>query len=104
MKRIAGLGVAGIGFILSPLSWWNDIVVNIPLALLLASVTSKLIHVGLDLLFAIYYWMTNVVGLALMFVGGSISVGSGVDRRSIVMGILASTIYTLLVVAGIKLL
>jgi hypothetical protein len=34
--RVKSFLVAIIGFILSPLSWWNDLFVNIPLAYLFA--------------------------------------------------------------------
>jgi hypothetical protein len=31
-KKIVGAVVAALGFVLSPLSWWNDLFVNIPIA------------------------------------------------------------------------
>lgn len=32
-RKIGGGTLAFIGFMLSPLSWWNDLFVNVPLAL-----------------------------------------------------------------------
>ena len=59
-----------IGFILSPLTWWNDLVVNIPLAYLF-SIPFSLMHESLFLpSFVIGYWFTNLLGFLLMHWGG----------------------------------
>ena len=45
MKRRLGAGIiAFIGYILSPLSWWNDTFINLPLAWLFASLVSLASH------------------------------------------------------------
>ena len=45
MARRIGAGiVAVIGYLLSPLSWWNDTFVNLPLAYLFASLVSLASH------------------------------------------------------------
>jgi hypothetical protein len=58
-----------VGFILSPLSWWNDLLVNIPLAYLFAwpvgLINERLFIPAL----VVGYWMTNVAGLLLMHAG-----------------------------------
>lgn len=58
-----------IGFILSPLSWWNDVIVNIPLAYLFAlpfGWMNKKLFVPTMI---IGYWLTNIIGFILMHHG-----------------------------------
>lgn len=58
-----------LGFLLSPLSWWNDAFVNLPLAYLFA-IPFGWISKGLFLpALVMGYWLTNVVGLVLMHTG-----------------------------------
>jgi hypothetical protein len=61
--------LATIGYILSPLSWWNDMVVNIPLAYLF-SIPFSLISEWLFMpSFVLGYWLTNLLGFILMHKG-----------------------------------
>ena len=70
-SRLRGGVVAVIGYILSPLSWWNDLFINIPLAYLFASLVSlascRLFAPGM----VVGYWLTNVIGLFMLHRGGS---------------------------------
>jgi len=54
-----------IGFVLSPLSWWNDAFVNIPLALGFAWLVSFLYPPAFTAGLIPGYWLTNMVGLVL---------------------------------------
>jgi len=96
--------LAVIGFILSPLSWWNDAVVNIPISLALASLLNALTGLDLKIGFTIAYWLTNVGGLILMLVGGDSAYKGRVTKRSIIASLVAGTIYTLVVVGVLDLL
>jgi hypothetical protein len=65
------LGVAG--FILSPLSWWNDVIVNFRLAYGFAWGLGRSLSVFMAVhtwlfvnLFAAGYFLTNLVGLVMM--------------------------------------
>jgi len=69
-RSLNGL-VAFVGFLLSPLSWWNDLVVNVPLALAFAWVVSLLYRPAFEASFVLGYWLTNIVGMVLMHWGGS---------------------------------
>ncbi|MFC1617906.1 hypothetical protein ACFL2B_01345 [Patescibacteria group bacterium] len=62
-----------IGFVLSPLSWWNDLLINIPLAYVMTWAPLKLLApvVEVDqtmflIVFIFNYWVTNVVGIMMM--------------------------------------
>ena len=81
-RRIKGGIVAFIGFLLSPLSWWNDLFVNVPLALAFAWAASWFFPRLFTVSFVVGYWLTNVLGLVLMQKGGAAGQGlrPGGDR------------------------
>ena len=67
--KIKGGILATIGYILSPLSWWNDLLINIPLAYAFAF-PFGFVSRSLFLPMMIFgYWITNVVGFMLMHYG-----------------------------------
>lgn len=96
-RRLAGAGLASLGFILSPFSWWNDAIVNIPLALIAARLASEIVDVSFGLLFTIFYWTSNIIGILMMVAGASYSLGRKPSRRDIAVGLIASTVYTVVV-------
>lgn len=68
-KNLFPVLITFIGFILSPLSWWNDLFVNFPISYIL-SIPFGLLNKGLFLpVFIINYWLTNILGLWLMHLG-----------------------------------
>lgn len=103
-SRLRGGAMAVVGFILSPLSWWNDAFVNLPLAWLFASAVSllsrRLFAPGL----IAGYWLTNIAGIWLMARGSARALGSTERsrRRELVTSLLAATGYTVLVVLLIR--
>lgn len=58
--------MAVLGFMLSPLSWWNDLVVNLPLALGFAWVVALARPDWFQPALILGYWLTNVLGLVLL--------------------------------------
>ena len=61
--------LATVGYILSPLSWWNDMVVNVPLAYVF-SIPFTMFNERLFLpAFIVGYWLTNVLGFVLLHKG-----------------------------------
>jgi hypothetical protein len=95
-RLLKGSFIALVGYILSPLSWWNDAFVNIPIALALAKLTAYFVNVDLYILFTIYYWLTNVAGLMMMYFGGEMIVTNGTQRerrsRGIARGLVFKTV------------
>lgn len=90
--------LAVIGFLLSPLSWWNDLLVNIPIAYLLA-LPFRWLHPSLYLpAFVLSYWFTNWLGFVLMQKGlrglANPTHPAGLRRRDL----LISLAYTALII------
>lgn len=93
--------LATIGYLLSPLSWWNDLFINIPLAYIFALpfgfVSKKLFLPAMIL----GYWITNIVGFILIHkgvVGLASEETKKYTRKELMKNIIISIIYTIIVV------
>ncbi len=96
-KRIAGGALAILGFLLSPLSWWNDLFINIPLAYVFA-LPFGFVSRSLFLPAMIFgYWLTNVLGFVCMHHGVKIAAQSEATKRELKKDILFSLGYTVLI-------
>src|ERR1051326_5229772 len=84
------------GFFLSPLSWWNDLFVNVPLALAFAWLVSWLNPKLFAASFVLGYWGTNVLGLVMMQKGGGMMLAKEkiYTRRSLMIDLVVSLLYT----------
>lgn len=97
-RRFWNALVAGFGWLLSPLSWWNDLLVNVPLAYLF-SVPFSLLDQRLYVpAFALGYWLTNIFGFVLLHKGvvGMVSKRKASLRRDLLL----ATIYTVAVTSA----
>jgi len=104
-RKITGGVLAVIGYLLSPLSWWNDMFVNVPLALVFAWIVSAVYKPAFTAAVVIGYWLTNVLGFILMHKGAQQMMSGesrGYSRRELLKDIVISLLYTLLIVALIK--
>lgn len=96
-KKIISGAIGFLGFILSPVSWWNDLVVNFPISYLIAT-PFGLISRNLFLpMFIVSYWATNILGLLLMHFGiaGVLKDTPKITRKELSKTILFCVIYSL---------
>jgi len=103
LKRIWSGFLIFLGFWLSPLSPWNDLFTNIPLAYVFAFIVSF----GFDALFLpsfiAGYWLSNILGFILMHYGYVHITKSGYSfKKHYKSYVLATTLYTLLIVVLIQ--
>jgi hypothetical protein len=106
-RKVQGGAMGFIGFMLSPLSWWNDLFVNVPLALLFAWLISLLYKPAFEVACVAGYWLTNVAGFVLMHKGAKRMLSTGApehkySRRDLIRDIAVSLLYTALIVVLIK--
>ena len=90
---------------LSPLSWWNDAFVNLPLALAFAWIVSLFCRPAFGAAVVIGYWLTNVLGFVLMQKGGWKMISNEpkpYSRRDFFRDVMISLLYTLLIVVLLK--
>jgi hypothetical protein len=105
-RKISGGALVTIGYVLSPLSWWNDAFVNIPLALAFAWLVSFFYQPAFTASVILGYWLTNVLGLVLLHRGTRkiLSEKPLVDwRRELLKDVIISLIYTGVIIALIQL-
>ena len=104
-RKLSGSTLAFIGFMLSPLSWWNDLFVNIPLALAFAWIVSWFWPAVFTASFVLGYWLTNILGLVLLQKGAQQALSEKPEpytRRQLLRDLGISLAYTLLIVALVK--
>ncbi len=106
LKKLRGGFLLVIGFMLSPLSWWNDLFFNLPIAYGFGYVCSWL---SPDLLLPcsiVGYWISNIAGILLMQVGAvDVFQGQPKERnlkKELLTGLVSSTVYTLVILALIQ--
>ena len=100
-----GSVVALVGYLLSPLSWWNDLFVNVPLALVFAWVVSLFYKPAFTSSLVLGYWLTSVLGFILLHKGAQQALAKeskGYSRRDLLRDISISLLYTLVIVALVK--
>ncbi len=102
LKKLRGGILLIIGFLLSPLSWWNDLIFNLPVAYGFGYLCSLLSSNWLIPGTVVGYWLSNILGILLMQAGVlDIAQGQPSDRnfkKELLTGVVSSTIYTLLIV------
>ena len=90
-------GVFFVGWLLSPLTFWNDALINIPISYLCASLTSRVLPGNFIVLTLVYYWLSNVLGLCMMAASGHAVIKEG---RGLLKGII-DLLATIVVYSGI---
>ena len=102
-KKLRGGLLLAIGYLLSPLCWWNDIFFNLPIAYAFGYIFSWL---SPDLLFPctiVGYWLSNIAGILLMQLG-TLDVFTDKPKeknikKELLTGLVSSTAFTLVIVA-----
>jgi hypothetical protein len=104
-RKVTGGVLAFVGYMLSPLSWWNDLFVNVPLALAFAWLVSWFYKPLFALALVVGYWLTNIIGFILMHKGAQKMLSekqSRYSRRDLLRDVGISLLYTALIVALVK--
>lgn len=101
LKLFRGGFLLVLGYLLSPLSWWNDLFFNLPFAYGLGYLASRF-SPSFFLPAAIAgYWLSNVAGILLMQLGiVDVFQGEAQERnfkKELLTGLASSTAYTLVI-------
>ncbi|MEI7729672.1 MAG: hypothetical protein WCO56_08865 [Verrucomicrobiota bacterium] len=105
-EKFPGGVLTFVGFMLSPLSWWNDAFVNLPLAYAFAWVVSRLYHPVFGPALIVGYWLTNLLGFILMHKGLRALLSpeeKAACKQEWKKDVIVSLLYTALLVVLIKL-
>ena len=101
LKKLRGGFFLVIGFLLSPMSWWNDLFFNLPIAYGFGYLCSLLNANLLVPCSIVGYWLSNILGIMLMQAGAmDVLDQSKRDlKKELLTGLASSTAYTLLILA-----
>ena len=107
-KKLYSSILGTIGFLLSPLSWWNDVFINFPIAYAFACVANFIFKGSFLGSFIIFYWLTNIAGFVLLQKGLEKIQKETKDKKKysgkdFLRDVLLSMVYTLLIVILVKL-
>ncbi|MDH5570579.1 MAG: hypothetical protein OEY89_02370 [Gammaproteobacteria bacterium] len=97
-RKFTGAALVTIGFILSPLSWWNDLVINVPLAYLFSYPFSLLDEQLFLPGFILGYWLSNLLGFLMLHWGGKRLLQPNPNTISIRRSLVISMIYSIIVI------
>jgi hypothetical protein len=106
-RKLNGSILGFVGFMLSPLSWWNDAFINLPLAVAFGWLIALAYRPAFDGAVVVGYWLTNVLGFVLMHRGIGKLTTAGEPKpytwHSLVRDMAISLLYTGLLVLLLKL-
>ena len=106
-KRKVWGGLLGfVGFMLSPLSGWNDAFVNLPLAIGFGWIVARFHKPAFEPGVIVGYWLTNVLGFVLLHKGAQRILSEAerrYTRRDLARDIAVSLAYTVLIVLLLRL-
>ena len=98
IKKLLGSSLVFLGFLLSPLCWWNDLIINLPIAYGVGAI-AKLFSEQLFWPFVVVgYSATNVLGIVLMQLGtqGLLDPDSKkAQNNNLVKSLAFSSVYTI---------
>jgi hypothetical protein len=105
-KKLRGGFFLVLGYLLSPLCWWNDLLFNLPIAYgfgYMCSLFSPKLLIPCSI---IGYWLSNVVGILLMQLG-SVDVFQNEPKernlkKELFTGLVSSTVFTLVIILLIQ--
>ena len=95
---VSGGIISLIGYMLSPMSWWNDAFINIPLSWVLASTVCLIFPLNFSYTMIFFYWMTNFAGILLMHIGSKKALKREMTRKELFIYLITSLGYTFLLI------
>jgi Zn-dependent protease with chaperone function len=106
-KKIRGGFLFVLGYLLSPLCWWNDLLFNLPIAYFFGYLCSLLSPKLLVPCSIIGYWLSNIIGILLMQMGSADVFQKEPKERNLkkelLTGLVSSTVFTLVIILLIQL-
>lgn len=91
-----------LGYLLSPVSWWNNLIINIPLAYLFASLVAIVRYDPgfFNICFIGFYFLMNIIGLIILrrCVDTPLQKVYGWDKEEVVGGLVLAIIYGVILI------
>ena len=106
LKKLRGGLLVVIGYLLSPLCWWNDLIFNLPVAYVFGYICSLFSETLFTPGLIAGYWLSNIIGILMMQFGAADMLQQPKEqnlKKELFMGVASSTVYTLLILALMQL-
>lgn len=106
LRTLKGFFFLALGYMLSPLSWWNDLFFNLPIAYAFGYLVSCFAPQWFLSATVIGYWLSNILGFVFMQFGArDIAFRNTTPnlKKDLVISLGTSTLYTVAVVVLFKL-
>jgi hypothetical protein len=88
-----------VGWLLSPLTFWNDAFVNIPIAYICASLAYRMARLDFVKSMLVFYWLSNLLGILIIyFAGRRILADKKTRAHEITITILTILIYSAILI------
>lgn len=106
-KKLRGGVLLVLGYLLSPLCWWNDLLFNLPIAYFFGYLCSLISPKLLFPCTIIGYWLSNIIGILLMQFG-SVDMFQKENKernlkKELFNSLVSSTVYTVMILLLIQL-
>ncbi|HEY9751065.1 MAG TPA: hypothetical protein V6C63_20445 [Allocoleopsis sp.] len=105
-KKLRGGLLVVIGYLLSPLCWWNDLIFNLPVAYVFGYVCSLFSDTLFTPGLIAGYWLSNIIGILMMQFGAADMLQQPKEQnlqKELFIGVASSTVYTLVILALMQL-
>ncbi len=107
VSKIRGLFCLIVGYLLSPVCWWNDLIFNLPVAYGFGYLCSLVWPSSLVSGTLVGYWLSNIIGILMMQFGVLDILPKASENRNfkkdLITGLISSTAYTVLIIALLQL-
>ncbi|OLP19798.1 hypothetical protein BST81_04125 [Leptolyngbya sp. 'hensonii'] len=100
LRKLRGGAMVGLGYMLSPLSWWNDLFFNLPISLVFGYAVGWINPDWFLPGTIVGYWLSNVLGIVMMQLGAMeifLTEEKRNIKRDLLIGLGGSTIYTIII-------
>ena len=88
-----------IGWLLSPLTFWNDAFINIPISYMCASLAIRFIKADFLFLVLVFYWISNGIGILMMYSSGKSIMQDKSNRlHALVTFLITVVIYSVIII------
>lgn len=101
LRKVRGGVLFAVGWLLSPLCWWNDLIFNLPVAYGFGYLCSRISPSWLVPGAIVGYWFSNLIGILMMQVG-AVEVLQNQERnlkKDLLWGVVSSSAFTVIVLA-----
>ncbi|AFY83034.1 hypothetical protein Oscil6304_3466 [Oscillatoria acuminata PCC 6304] len=105
-SKIRGLFCLIVGYLLSPVCWWNDLVFNLPVAYGFGYLCNLVWPDSLMPGTIVGYWFSNIIGILMMQFGVVDILPKSSENRNLkkdlITGLISSTAYTVVIIALVQ--